>query len=828
MSKTNHHRDHHYVPIWYQKGFFEPERLGVEYLDLNPPVTSLPNGRSFTARSLFPNNPPARCFFQTDLYTTFFGSAANVEIETMLFGDLDTRGSAAVRAMAGTDVGEWHRHFGAFFEYLDAQKLRTPKGLEWLKLRYPKLGQNELMREMQAVRMMHSTLWAEGVREVVSAEDAGVKFIISDHPITVYNHALPPDHPDCAYPKDPQTTLKASQTIYPLTKDYCIILTNLEYAQNPDGVDPLEKRTFAKNFRHTMMKTDAFIRTRKLNDSEVAQINYIIKARARRYIAAGRREWLTPEASAKLEWHELRHVLLPPTDGLWHFGGELYAGMEDGTVIYQDQFGRSQPVSPFLQKPPADRPPGPNDNCGCGSGAKYKKCCRDIPARRRPSWTELSLRERNQIHYRAIIDTLGLDKGKTWTDVRRDLTDDQIRNIYGVFAALWPLDTDLLALLPKPDGRARAVFTGIIDPPLVLEYVMAAPLYFGPVLVQNPFIHPDRIKPDMSPTKTPHLYRQDILKCVTFMLDFMPYIDRGIINLFPDPCIFDPHLQRQMFAMADQRIGAVVRQLPRDPRDTWGMEQHAKRSIRALPEDVQRARLAEMQPELDERQIDDVLRSLRHINEEDPLTPLSGINPGKEGGLLNIARMSPNLEIALYLAQATGSFIVTDSRMRWMELHTMRSLPQEGPPAVPSLPQDHLSDFQARLQSLDFHFPLTPGALLSLWHDDRVRAFQSVIKDAFAYLVDIPVRGVRPHLEGELAIRLKSAHAAVLRALRKLNVDHLDAEIRALLPNGGLGDPTINRLMLTSGVDHYLERVPMAFFIERTDKDFYLTHDPTA
>src|SRR5690606_15601515 len=117
------------------------------------------------------------------------------------------------------------------------------------------------------------------------------------------------------------------------------------------------------------------------------------------------------------------------------------------------------------------------------------------------------------------------------------------------------------------------------------------------------------------------------------------------------------------------------------PRNMWGMGQHAKRSIRAMPEDVQRAQLARMQPELNDGQLDDVLRALRHINEEDPLTPLSGIAPGKEGGILNIARMSPNLEIALYLAQATGSFIITDSRMRWMELHSM--LPQRGSSAVP-------------------------------------------------------------------------------------------------------------------------------------------------
>jgi hypothetical protein len=51
------------------------------------------------------------------LYSTFFGTSVNDEIERRLFGDIDTRGSKAVRAFAGTDVREWHQHFQTFFEF---------------------------------------------------------------------------------------------------------------------------------------------------------------------------------------------------------------------------------------------------------------------------------------------------------------------------------------------------------------------------------------------------------------------------------------------------------------------------------------------------------------------------------------------------------------------------------------------------------------------------------------------------------------------------------------------------------------------------------------
>lgn len=54
----------------------------------------------------------------------------------------------------------------------------------------------------------------------------------------------------------------------------------------------------------------------------------------------------------------------------------------------------------------------------------------------------------------------------------------------------------------------------------------------------------------------------------------------------------------------------------------------------------------------------------------DPLAVLQegSLDGGKDGGLLNLFQLAPNFEIAMYLAQATGACIVTDSTMRWEEI----------------------------------------------------------------------------------------------------------------------------------------------------------------
>ncbi len=310
MSKT---RDNHYVPQWYQKGFLKNDSNILCYLDLYPDKKELPDGRIITFNDRH-NWPTSRCFYRTDLYTTFFGNYIIDDIEKFLFGKIDDSGARAIRAFIEIDMRAWHENFFNFFSYIDTQKLRTPKGLDWIRKQYPDLSQLELMVEMQSIRNLHCTLWTEGVREIVSAENSDIKFIISDHPVTIYNYACPPDSELCSYPNDPSIALKASQTIFPLNRNHCLLLTNLEYAKAPDSVDPTEKRTHAKLMRQSMVRTDKYIRSRQLNRDQVAAINIVLKSRAKRYIATAEEEWLYPEKLCSFKWHELKNILLPPRD----------------------------------------------------------------------------------------------------------------------------------------------------------------------------------------------------------------------------------------------------------------------------------------------------------------------------------------------------------------------------------------------------------------------------------------------------------------------------------------------------------------------------------
>lgn len=804
-------RDNHFVPQWHQRGFVEPGRSTLAFLDLVPPTRTLADGRVIQERSLF-DAPIKRCFFQTDLYSTFFGTEVNDEIERKLFGDIDTRGSQAVRAFAGTDVTAWHDHFGTFFEYIDIQKLRTPKGLAWLRAQYPALHQNELMMEMQGIRMLHTTIWTESVREIVSAEDAGVKFILTDHPVTVYNHALPPEAPQCAFPHDPGIALKASQTLFPLNRDHCLILTNLEYAQDPLA-PPLEKRTFARNFRQSMVRTDKIIRTRRLTDTEVSRINRVLKARAQRHIAAGKPDWLYPEKLATGSWADLGATLLPPHTELWNFGGETFVGFKDGSVHYQDAFGRTEKERDTLKKVPPTKELEPKAPCGCGSGVPYRSCCRSRPLALRPSWTERSIRERNLVLHRGILSILGIDAGKDWTAVRRELTDDKIREVYFLYEALWPLETDLLSLLPKPDGRPRAIYTGSLHPQSIIEFALGASLYFGELIVETPFVHAGTIAEKYRPTEHPRSYHLEFIKAVAFFLNVMPLVDAGLINLIPDPWTFDYHLRRETMTMAEARATGIDISLRGEPRLEELVHADFMRDVLMWPRDAQEARMRENFPDLDEAGIARVWAELERLKEEDSLTALrDGIfDGGKKGGQMRLMQMGPNFEIAMYLAQATGASIVTDSAFRWQEI-IRAARPRLGAPPARFR---QLGQLAGNLANAEFLFPDNPDRIIQLTREGTLAGYSALFGDMFRYLAGVSERGPRPNFEAGLASRFARTHSVIQKSLRKRGEPGNYGRISCVFAPTGIQDNTINRLLLMSSSEHHLPMVPMAFYIQR-------------
>ncbi|MFG5379927.1 DUF4238 domain-containing protein [Yoonia sp. R2-816] len=806
MSKT---RNNHYVPEWYQKGFWEPGETTLAYLDLSPEQFIRSDGTRGFKKNLH-NAPPSRAFVKRDLYSTFFGMTVNDEIERKLFGDVDTRGAIAVRAFAEGQPAECHKNFMGLFEYIDTQKLRTPKGLAWLRSQYPALSQNELMMEMQALRMMHCTIWTEGVREIVSARDSEIKFIISDHPVTVFNQAAFPGSKLNTEIVDPGIELKGTQTIFPLDRDHCLILTNLEFAQDHD-CDPMQKRTFAGRFRNSMVRTDSFIKSRALESAEVKAVNQIIRSRALRYVAAGKKEWLPHPIIGTKEWRAAGQVLLPPSDELFHFGGETFVKLESGEVVYQDEFGRGEKEREFLKvKPPKGRLRS-GSSCGCGSGKSFGDCCKAKPDHLRPAWDQMSIRERNQALFRGIENILELRPDTDWTNVRRNITDEKIIKIYSVYEALWPLETDLLALLPKPDGTSRAVYTGMLHPSKIAEAALGSSLLFDELLVQHPFVNPRALNEKFNPVKHPQAYRQEVLKSILMMFQLMPLIDMGLVNLYPDPWDFDYNLRDQTMRLAEDR-GRLLRPIMEvDEEMRAFQEEEMKRSLFQISEEGQRAQIKRLSPEFSDEEVEAVLSSLKVMKEQDPYAVLQ-TEPtlqGEENGQLQMFKLAPNFEMSMYLAQATGATIVTDNVVRWNELKF--AIQARGKQVV-----QHLNDVADVLESSPLPLLQHPIEVAEWQQKKMPQPHVNLLRKLFSYLSRVEQRGQKPNFEKHLLASCVKGQDVYMQAVEQTDYLRQNVHVECAFPSGGIYDSTINRLLLMSSSEHHMQSVPMALYLKKS------------
>jgi hypothetical protein len=780
-------RNNHYVPEWYQRGFLEKHQFQLNYLDMAPMNKGLPDGRVITMNNLRKRGPSG-CFQEYDLYSTRFGAVINDEVEKFLFGSIDTRGAKAVRAFVSGDASEMHHAFQDFFEFIDAQKLRTPKGLDWIKARYPALDQAQLMIEMQGLRFMHCRMWTEGVREIVSAEDSDVKFIISDHPVTIFNAAVSPNSPDCVYPSDPPLEWIGSQTVFVLDANTCLILTHLEYAQDPPPASLIVPRTNARYRGSSLVRTDAFIRTRKLSRDEIVAINYLLKNRARKFLAASNRDWLFPERSFTGEWCDIAQILLPK-DSLWRFGGEIYVGYDDGRSSYQDAFGRTSGADQYLRRKVVKADLRPNDNCGCGSGHKFKRCCQNLPTEDRPTWEVYSIRERNLMFCRAVEDILGLNAGKSWQDVQRELSDDQVKRIHEAFGSLWPEDTDLPSLLPKPRaGILRAVYLGISDPRIISSLVLGWLSYFDEIVLAHPFINPLHMRPEYSPTLSPSQHKEQTLKNVLLLFMLDPFIQAGYIHLIPNPGDFDRQFFRAILDMAKERTVSW-----RPSRERGGLQKAVadddfRRMMLRRPEASLRSSIRREFPEASATQIDATVAYAKSQLEADPFALLQPVEPGEAGAQFHCSK-GYNLEVAMFLASLTGSIIYTDIDAHWqhLHLHAQDARGAEDSHRAPVAEAFHTAEFPIQLDAQLMFGELRRGRFV------RIKEELSALAEATQQ------QGHAPRTD-QLSSKILKAAESAQRAWSKEPIgNQVAARIEVSIPANGFERNEVRRLLLTYG-----------------------------
>ncbi len=165
---SGEYKNNHYTPIWYQKRFLPDPSSEHElyYLSLKPPQFIDGKGKTHIGNAVRKLGFK-HCFAEEDLYTTNFYGVELKTIEQLFFGKIDARGKAAVEWCASfSHPWDGSNCINDLLLYMSTQKLRTPKGLAWLRDQASKLGRqdkNSILALMTSLRQLYGSIWMECV-----------------------------------------------------------------------------------------------------------------------------------------------------------------------------------------------------------------------------------------------------------------------------------------------------------------------------------------------------------------------------------------------------------------------------------------------------------------------------------------------------------------------------------------------------------------------------------------------------------------------------------------------------------------------------------------
>ncbi len=262
----------------------------------------------------------------------------------------------------------------------------------------------------------------------------------------------------------------------------------------------------------------------------------------------------------------------------------------------------------------------------------------------------------------AVFEIFGLER--PWSKVKTGMSDGQVRELYRFVADLWPVDTDPRYIMPAPDSSLRALYLGENEPELMLQNVFRFCLYADQILLINPFDNPNVMAEEFNPIVHPGEWRIQTLRVVYQLRLLAPWIDAGLVVLIPDPGDFNRALRVKTWDLAAARLKGW--EPSSEDLDASMMKQRTRRSFLLAPRGYLERMAREANPGISDDEVRRLMDYVERERAEDPLLPNDTLD--RMPGQMMAARMGANLEMGMYICQATGAFPYTNVKFRWKEI----------------------------------------------------------------------------------------------------------------------------------------------------------------
>ena len=342
---------------------------------------------------------------------------------------------------------------------------------------------------------------------------------------------------------------------------------------------------------------------------------------------------------------------------------------------------------------------------------------------------------------------------------------------------------------------------------MISKFAISLTLYFDEIIIQNPFLNPASVKPEFNPVHSPHQYKQQTLKNIILLLTLAPFIEAGYINFIPDPCVFDGHLRRQMFSMAEKRSQNHQISEKESSLMTKLFKEDFMRLMWMLPKVQQKIQIQRVIPDLSEKQVENVLKYIEVEKQNDPFTLLQDDVFGEEGGQFTMGHLTPNFEMALYLSQITGSLLLTDNHYRWEEMTSSQNK-EDGMVVY------NWSDISSCINDLEYVLNANPESAFQLRNSGKLGKLRKATREIYSAIQDDeePTKFLMERLKQQFI----EAYEISKKEIGDGEQHSFNSKFHCIIPMGGIVHNNVQRMLLSCGSDNHLKNVPMAIFVENS------------